>query len=148
MVRGWVMKKVVVFLTFLMVMGASSVMAYQCAKGPSREAGQLFTSIVENLVKGNTQAILKVSNEKIRAKVQDFKKMVDYVASYGEPKSMSLIGYKCYPQDPGFERFYGVLCYPKKKAMGVDITLTHTEKGLILRHLRLDVREGLEKFCR
>ena len=55
--------------------------------------------------------------------------------------------YKCYPQDPCYERFYAVLCYPQNKALGLDITITHTQKGLVLRHLRVDARQGLEKFC-
>ena len=131
----------------LLLLLASGAMAYQCSKEPTKEAQQFFARVVEHLVKGEGDAVLKVSVEAIQSKAQDFKKMVDYVAGYGEPKGLNLIGYRCYPQDPGYERFYGVLCYPQNKAVGVDMTLTHTSKGLLLRHLRIDVRKGLEQYC-
>ncbi len=141
------MKRFLTTLVVFLVLVASSAMGYECTKGPSKGAEQFFAQVVEHLVKGESQAVLKVSVKAIQSKAQDFKKMVDYVSSYGPPKTMNLIAYKCYPQDPGYERFYAVLCYPQDKALGLDITLTHTQKGLVLRHLRVDARQGLEKYC-
>jgi len=141
------MKRFLSTLVVSLVFVASSAMAYECTKGPSKGAEQFFAQVVEHLVKGESQAVLKVSVGAIQSKAQDFKNMVDYVSSYGPPKTMNLIAYKCYPQDPGYERFYAVLCYPQNKALGLDITITHTQKGLVLRHLKVDVRQGLEKYC-
>ena len=141
------MKRIIVVALLAFVFVASSAMGYECTKGPSKGAEQFFAQVVEHLVKGESQAVLKVSVKAIQSKAQDFKKMVDYVSSYGPPKTMNLIAYKCYPQDPGYERFYAVLCYSQNKALGLDITLTHTQKGLVLRHLRVDARQGLEKYC-